>query len=70
MLLTCECPAIACKICVTENLLSEICKFIDSSEYMEFDLLEQIFTLHGIVAELIKNEEFLFEMREFTTKTQ
>ena len=61
---------VAFKICKTEKLFEEVCKVLKESTQLQFNFMEQIFTLHSIVADQIKSEELLYEMREFSMKTQ
>ena len=58
------------KICKTEKLFEEVCKVLKESTQLQFTFMEQIFTLHCIVVDQIKNEELLYVMREFSIKTQ
>ena len=59
---------VAFKICKTEKLFEEVCKVLKESTQLQFNFMEQIFTLHDTVAELVESEDLLYEMREFSSK--
>ena len=70
LLIICDSEQLAQKITVGKNLFEEVCKFINESEAIDFDILQQTFTLHHAVALVAESQKFLQEIKEFSQQVQ